>query len=309
MKEKFLLAAALAFSAAAYAQQNVGINTSTPQATLDVAAKNPSDPKTSEGVLIPRLSKADLDAKDSSAYGSNQNGTLVFVNDVSGTGSPQTADITATGFYYYDNDAAKWVKISGASTAATGDTVWYSGTPVTDTTTSTAATGYTGAMFHNDDIYANSVRVGRGNGNDDTNTVAGEDALLLDQPNPDPAQLKGIKNTAVGFSALKANTTGTDNTAVGYNALPVNDVGSGNTAVGENALADATDFGSYNNVAVGSEAGSLFAGAGNVIIGAQAGNRLPALNSTTANNTTARGDFNVLIGYQTNPPEIFPPHS
>ena len=39
-------------------------------------------------------------------------------------------------------------------------------------------------------------------------------------------------NTAVGFSALNANTTGEYNTAVGRNALTANTTASNNTAVG-----------------------------------------------------------------------------
>ncbi|GHT42697.1 hypothetical protein FACS189437_10680 [Bacteroidia bacterium] len=46
-----------------------------------------------------------------------------------------------------------------------------------------------------------------------------------------------VYNTAVGGSALAANTTASGNTAVGYRALPVNTTGSRNVAVGDSAIA------------------------------------------------------------------------
>jgi hypothetical protein len=49
----------------------------------------------------------------------------------------------------------------------------------------------------------------------------------------------GTFNTALGFSALKADTNGDINTAVGGQALLSNTGGSYNTAVGENALVKA----------------------------------------------------------------------
>src|SRR5213593_3041684 len=46
----------------------------------------------------------------------------------------------------------------------------------------------------------------------------------------------GQFNTALGFAALKLDTSGAHNTAVGAQALLNNTLGSYNTAVGENAL-------------------------------------------------------------------------
>jgi hypothetical protein len=67
-------------------------------------------------------------------------------------------------------------------------------------------------------------------------------------------QFKG--NTAIGYTALSANTTGRSNTAVGEGALQSNATGSQNTAVGQNALPSST---ADANTAVG--AGSLEANA------------------------------------------------
>jgi hypothetical protein len=59
----------------------------------------------------------------------------------------------------------------------------------------------------------------------------------------------GIENTALGFNALSANTTGDGNTAMGQGALMVNDTGYNNTAIGK--LAQRDNYGGQNNTALG----------------------------------------------------------
>lgn len=108
--KKFLLTATMlvAFTALSKAQQGrVGINTTTPAATLDVVA-NTTDNARPDAVLVPRMSRADLEAK-TNAYAngtatgaSAQNGALVFVNALGGTGTGKTVNVVGTGFYYYD---------------------------------------------------------------------------------------------------------------------------------------------------------------------------------------------------------------
>jgi Chaperone of endosialidase len=77
-------------------------------------------------------------------------------------------------------------------------------------------------------------------------------------------------NTAVGFNALRSNTTGSDNTAVGAQALQSNTTGGANTATGFDALFSNTA--GNNNTAMG--AGALFfntTGGNNTAIGINAG--------------------------------------
>jgi len=95
----------------------------------------------------------------------------------------------------------------------------------------------------------------------------------------------GQYDTAVGYQALNANTTGYQNTALGYEALKVNTTGSQNTAIGVLALQTLTT--GYSNTALGYEAlNAATTGAKNVALGEQAGGAL-----TTGTN-------NVEIGYQ-----------
>lgn len=120
MKKNFYLAIALlGFSVSLNAQtakKGVGIKTDTPQTTLDVRAET-ADNAMPDGVLVPRLTVTQLNAK-SSAYGADQNGALVFVtsNTQGGTGTKEE-NVKDPGFYYYDNATSKWKGVGGGSSS------------------------------------------------------------------------------------------------------------------------------------------------------------------------------------------------
>jgi hypothetical protein len=108
-------------------------------------------------------------------------------------------------------------------------------------------------------------------------------------------------NTAVGASALAANTSGTQNTAFGYQALLTNITGSNNTALGEGTLQVATVS---DNTAVGDGAQRFTTtGAGNVSVG-----RISLFYNTTGASNVAVGkealnanttaSNNTAVGYQ-----------
>ncbi len=89
-------------------------------------------------------------------------------------------------------------------------------------------------------------------------------------------------NTAVGVTALNANTTGVSNTAIGFEALLLNSTASGNTALGRRALRATTGA---SNIAIGNGAmENNTSGVANIGIGEGAGNV----------NTT--GGSNIFIG-------------
>lgn len=81
-----------------YAQ--VGINTATPNATLDIVGK-PSNLSTTDGVIIPKISGNELKAKDA-LYTSAQTGTLIYVTGAASPSSTKTIEITAAGFYIFN---------------------------------------------------------------------------------------------------------------------------------------------------------------------------------------------------------------
>ncbi len=125
------------------------------------------------------------------------------------------------------------------------------------------------------------------------NTAEGFGALF--------ALTTGTFNTALGFKALNADTSGGSNTAVGGQALLHNNLGNYNTAIGENALvfntsgsfnmalgqgALATNTGGDNNTAMGFQALNTNTTSGITAVGYQA----------LRNNTTS--PRNVAVGFQ-----------
>ena len=131
--------------------QRVGINTTTPQTTLDVTA--PNDKSHIAGIQAPRLTREELTAKGDDLYGKNQEGTLIYITDVSkGNATGQREVVTEPGYYYFDG--SKWQRavstaeytnlyikdgtLTGNRTVTQGDkTLTFTGT----------ATG--GSIFHN----------------------------------------------------------------------------------------------------------------------------------------------------------------
>jgi trimeric autotransporter adhesin len=127
----------------------------------------------------------------------------------------------------------------------------------------------------NGDATIYGIRVGRGAGAFDNNTVVGNSSLLANTSGQNNTAIgitalrfntTGYQNTAVGGQALYTNTTGAFNTAYGINVLYRNESGDRNVAIGVSALVDNTT-GSYNTC-VGNNAGSaLTTGSNNTIIG------------------------------------------
>jgi len=105
----------------------VGINTSAPQATLDVTGK-PNMTTSPDGVIAPRLTGDQLAGKDN-AYGAAQTGTLIYATAAVTVPTPKTAAVTQAGYYMFDG--TKWGYAFGGGNAGTispGQLVYYHGT-------------------------------------------------------------------------------------------------------------------------------------------------------------------------------------
>ncbi|MDQ1097691.1 MULTISPECIES: hypothetical protein [Chryseobacterium] len=118
MKNKLFTIAALSMSIWACAQ--VGINTSDPQATLDVVGF-PSVTTKLDGVIAPRLSGYQLRQK---TYTGSQTGALVYVTSADGNPDGQTASVLSAGYYYFDGSkwsqlGADWHTMGNIGTSAT----------------------------------------------------------------------------------------------------------------------------------------------------------------------------------------------
>lgn len=123
------------------------------------------------------------------------------------------------------------------------------------------------------DVTANNVRVGRGVGEEITNTVVGNGPLR--------SRTTGSNNTGIGKDSLYAVTTGSGNTCVGVGTAYALVGGSYNTGIGQNALAELTS------------------GSGNIAIGPNnnGGSYLPVFNVTTQNDRVAIGSTSTSNAY------------
>jgi hypothetical protein len=120
----------------------------------------------------------------------------------------------------------------------------------------------------------------------------GFEALKANQP---ISTVTGIENTAVGFQALKANTTGDDNTACGFQALLNNTTGFTNTASGYSALFS-------NTIGISNTANGALALYSNTTGSSNTASGYSALqsNTTGSNNTAVGYSANVSSGALTN---------
>ena len=114
----FIAAVFLTISGTAFAQEGrVGINTSTPAATLDVVA-SPSNATRIDGFIAPRLKGSELKAKDD-LYTTAQDGAIVYVTEAVSGVTDKTTNVTSIGYYYFDKTqgtAGRWMKIANPTT-------------------------------------------------------------------------------------------------------------------------------------------------------------------------------------------------
>lgn len=96
----------------------VGVNTTSPTSTFDVKAPVDSAGQVLAtdytGLQAPRISRAALTQKGNAFYGIDQEGALIYINDVSGGDSlGQRINITAVGYYFFDGTI--WRKVAAGS--------------------------------------------------------------------------------------------------------------------------------------------------------------------------------------------------
>ncbi|MES2864613.1 MAG: tail fiber domain-containing protein [Bacteroidota bacterium] len=253
----------------------VGINTTTPNAQLDIQSSNQVTPSNTDGILIPKI-----DAFPLTNPTALQQGMMVYLTTISAGKQP--------GFYYWDNVTVNWIGLGGSAASSGWETTGNLGT--------NPAVNFVGTTDNNDLIFKrNSIGSGvislyntafgnnvfTSNTTGNINTAFGSFALS--------SNTIGNSNTAVGTGSLGANTTGNWNTSVGADNMNLNN-GSANVAVGSFAL-QSNVSGNYNT-AVGTDALLNTTGSDNIALGFQAGL------------SNESGNSNIMIGNGTSVPNL-----
>ncbi|MEG0926714.1 tail fiber domain-containing protein [Chryseobacterium sp.] len=217
MKKCFLV---MLVSGMAYSQ--MGINTQTPQATLDVTAKT-TDGTKPEGLMPPRLTGDQIKAGDAQ-YNAAQKGTLVYATSAVGTSSTKTANITAAGYYSFNGTL--WEKFGGS-------------TSIQDLR-----------------VVNTSSHITQDAGIGNNGTSSGSNCIFI---GPDSGRYTtGADNIGIGPNSLHPNITGTRNIAIGSNSVggnypaPSVGVADNNVALGHDAMAYSLNY--LGNTALGNDA-------------------------------------------------------
>ena len=128
MRNKVFLYTALVFCGT-YCFSQIGIGTNNPSTTFHVKESklinNTNNPDKADGILIPKLTKAELALKQTTTYQiPDQLGALVYVTDVAGNISgpslSKVINITSAGFYFL-NELNIWEPITGNNMDASND--------------------------------------------------------------------------------------------------------------------------------------------------------------------------------------------
>ena len=121
MKNKLSLIAII-FLSCTYGQ--VGINTSSPNTTLDVDAPRNiagiiTDNTQTIGLQAPRVTRLEI-SNNTANYNSKQTGALIYITDISaGNTNGQRINMTSKGYYYFDGSV--WQKLTNISNLYTTD--------------------------------------------------------------------------------------------------------------------------------------------------------------------------------------------
>ncbi len=232
----------------------VGINTTNPNAQLEIKSTDQANPANTDGILIPKV-----DAFPAINPTIDQDGMMVYL----------TTDVGANlkGFYYWDNTNSVWKSVSG-------DKGW----SLTGNSGTDAATNFIGTTDNVNLVFKKNNKKSGLISN--LNTSFGYNTFLTISP---LAEIFGVRNSAFGTNSLKSITLGTDNSAFGYQSLYSDTTGRLNTANGSHSLYYNTT--GYENTANGSH--SLYnntTGAHNTANGSHS-----LYNNTTGDDNTANG--------------------
>lgn len=228
MKKKLFLAGLLTtFSLVAKSQ--VGINTPTPAATLDVTAKNSTGTTTAvDGLLIPRV-----DRQRAQSMSGVPTSTLIYVNNIAtGTAAGTAVNIDTAGYYYYNGTV--WTKLSNPVNIYNADGTLTGNRTVTQGANTLAFTGTQTNAFSVDgstlSVDAANDRVGLGTTTPDTKlTISTPDnSFGLNHTNG----TVNLKTYIGGGSGYMGTTTSNNLNLMANNSAKVVVTPAGNVGIG-----------------------------------------------------------------------------
>lgn len=283
MKRILLIFVLIGISQFGFSQ--VGINTTSPNAQLEIKSTNQATPTNTDGILIPKIDAFPLTNPTAA-----QQGMMVYLTTLS-AGKPP-------GFYYWDNTGTpQWKGFGGSGWELTGN----SGTDPNVNFIGT--TDANDVVFRRDNVISGKIGMantsfGRSsmnpansgiynstfglssmssNTNGSSNSAFGNYALFSNTSGSSNTGIGtntlytntiGQHNTALGSNSLEYNTQGDDNSSIGYYSLYKNTLGNNNTANGNESLYE--NLTGNNNTAIGFRAGKLATGDNNLTLGANA---------------------------------------
>ncbi|MBC8883815.1 hypothetical protein H9X57_12035 [Flavobacterium piscinae] len=222
--KKIILLQLLLFSTFAVAQ--VGINTTSPNAQLDIRSSNQVAPASTDGMLIPKIDT--FPAVNPTAA---QQGMLVYLTTTVGSNPP--------GFYYWDNTTTNWIPIKGTDTGTLDQAYDFGGAGNGRTITADA-----GAVLING-----------------TDGLVSTGTLNFGAVAPSGAGVKMYWNPRKAFRAGSVSGAQWDDTNVGQNSIAfgVNTIASGNNsvAIGNSSLASGISSVSFRGNASGASSTSF----------------------------------------------------
>ncbi|MFY1047479.1 hypothetical protein [Chryseobacterium sp. GP-SGM7] len=242
-------------------QGQVGINTQTPQATLEVVGK-PNDTNHYDGIIPPRITGDQLSAK---TYSPSKKGTIVFVTDPASSLSGQVLRITKSGLYYFDGiiwmpftqeDPINTVALRGNS--STVELIIKNNLELNFDQKENYILGKSRSVISGEynSIIATDSKITSGKGNSASsyamsqgeikgklNYGAGVSALngILN------GTITGNRNVGIGPGAMSYITSGNDNISIGYLSGTGNRTGSNNIFIGVGAGSPAAGDRSVSN--------------------------------------------------------------
>jgi len=231
MKKNIIVLLLISISVCCHAQ--VGVNTTNPNAQLDIRSSNQASPNATDGMLVPKVDVFPI------GVNANQDAMLVYLTTAVGTDTP--------GFYYYNHATITWLPIGGSGAEKINDLLDGKSDDDGSNNGSSIFLGL-GAGANDDSSDNRSIGIGLqallNNTTGYANTALGNATMFNN--------IDGSDNTAFGYATLFNNIDGSDNLAIGSGALFDNISGTNNVAIGNSALANNTT--GWQNTAIGTNA-------------------------------------------------------